>query len=95
MPTTAGTVIQNVELFTQSASFSAGEEITISDDKGGPCDSRRTHLKDAFGFDWNCSLSIAPIGNSGRVMSRPEESLADCHSLLQVLEEEYSKDSTF
>jgi hypothetical protein len=87
----------------------AGEEITISYDKGGPYDSRSTHLKNEFGFDCNCSLCILPpadlqasdvrrrqiqlldeaIGDPERVMKRPEESLADCHSLLQVLEEEY------
>jgi hypothetical protein len=87
----------------------AGEEITISYDKGGTSDSRRTHLKAAFGFDCNCSLCTLPpadlqasdarrrqiqlldeaIGDPDRVMKRPEESLADCHSLLQVLEEEY------
>lgn len=87
----------------------AGEEITISYDKGGPYDSRSAHLKNAFGFDCNCSLCILPladlqasdarrrqiqlldeaIGDPERVMKRPEESLADCHSLLQVLEEEY------
>jgi len=30
------------------------------------------------------------IGDPARVMSRPEDCLADCHSLLQVLEEEFS-----
>ncbi|KAI9653330.1 MAG: hypothetical protein M1829_001315 [Trizodia sp. TS-e1964] len=29
------------------------------------------------------------IGDPGRVMMRPEDSLADCHSLLQILQEEY------
>lgn len=87
----------------------AGEEITISYDKGGPSDSRRTHLKDEFGFICNCSLCTLPpahlqasdarrrkikllddvIGDGDRVMNRPQESLADCHSLLQVLDEEY------
>jgi hypothetical protein len=87
----------------------AGEEITISYDKGGPYDSRRAYLKNPFGFVCNCSLCILPpvdlqasdarrrqiqlldeaIGDPERVMMRPEESLADCHSLLQVLEEEY------
>jgi SET domain-containing protein len=33
-----------------------GEEITISYDKGGSSDFRRTYLKDALGFDCNCSL---------------------------------------
>ncbi|TVY51235.1 SET domain-containing protein 5 [Lachnellula cervina] len=87
----------------------AGEEITISYDKGGPYDSRRAGLKRAFGFECNCSLCILPlaelqasdsrrrqirlldeaIGDPERVMIRPEESLADCQSLLRVLEEEY------
>ena len=90
----------------------AGEEITISYDKGGPSDSRRPFLKSAFGFDCSCSLCNLPlvdlqasdsrrkqiqlldeaIGDTKRVMTRPYGSLADCHSLLQVLEEEY-KDS--
>ncbi|KAJ5522090.1 hypothetical protein N7527_006205 [Penicillium freii] len=34
----------------------AGEEITIPYDHGGPSDERRRHLKDAFGFDCNCSI---------------------------------------
>ena len=34
----------------------SGEEITISYDEGGPSESRRTHLKVAFGFDCNCAL---------------------------------------
>ena len=87
--------------------INAGEEITISYDKGGPSDPRRMHLKDAFGFDCNCgvcSLSLPElqisdarrlqiqhlddaIGDSDRVMNRPDECLADCHSLLQFLEE--------
>ncbi len=87
----------------------AGEEITISYDKGGTSDARRTYLKDAFGFDCTCGTCSLPlpelqisdarrleiqhlhdvIGDSYRVMSRPDECLADCHSLLQVLDEEY------
>jgi len=87
----------------------AGEEITISYDKGSPSSSRRAHLNSAFGFDCNCSVCILPpadlqasdarrrqiqlldeaIGDPERVMKSPEESLADCHSLLQVLEDEY------
>ena len=71
----------------------------------------RTHLKDAFGFDCNFSVSSLPlpelqisdarrlqiqhlddaIGDPNRVMSRPDDCLADCHSLLQVLEEEYHR----
>ena len=42
----------------------AGEEITISYDKGGPSTSRRVHLKDAFGFDcacWVCSLQLPKL----------------------------------
>ena len=90
-----------------------GDEITISYDKGGPFDSRCTHLKEAFGFDCACSLCSlqAPelqisdarrlriqhlddaIGHSDRVMNRPDDCLADCHSLLQIIEEEY-KDTT-
>ncbi|KAI9839779.1 MAG: hypothetical protein M1837_002018 [Sclerophora amabilis] len=34
----------------------SGEEVTISYDEGGSSDSRRTHLRDAFGFDCHCSL---------------------------------------
>jgi hypothetical protein len=30
------------------------------------------------------------IGDSGRVINRPDDCLTDCHSLLQVLEEEYA-----
>ena len=89
--------------------INAGEEITISYDKGDTYNSRRTHLKDAFGFDCNCSVCSLPlperqisdarrlqikhlddaIGDPGRVMNEPDNCLADCHSLLQVLEEEY------
>ncbi len=91
--------------------INAGEEITISYDKGGPSDSRRTHLKDAFEFDCNCSVCSLPlpelqiidarrlqiqylddaIGDPNRVMERPDDCLADCHSLLQVLEEEFHR----
>jgi hypothetical protein len=87
----------------------AGEEITISYEKGGPFSSRRAHLKNAFGFNCNCSLCILPpaglqasdarrrqiqllddaIGDPLRVLMRPEEGLADCYSLLQVLKEEF------
>jgi SET domain len=87
----------------------AGEEITISYDEGSPSDSRRAHLKDAFGFDCKCGLCSLPpselqisdsyrlqiqtldsaIGDSARVMNKPDDCLADCHRLLQVLEEEY------
>ena len=87
--------------------INGGEEITIAYDKGGSSDSRRTHLKDAFGSDCNCSVcSLAfaeleisdtrrlqiqllddAIGDSDRVMNRPEDCLADCHSVLQFLEE--------
>jgi hypothetical protein len=86
-----------------------GEEITISYDKGGSSSSRRAYLKNAFGFDCNCSLCILPpadlqasdarrrqiqlldnaIGDPERMMEKPDESLADCHSLLQILDEEY------
>lgn len=44
--------------------INAGEEITISYDKGGPSDSRRIYLQDAFGFDCNysvCSFSLPEI----------------------------------
>ncbi|MCJ1398586.1 hypothetical protein MMC11_001786 [Xylographa trunciseda] len=87
----------------------AGDEITISYDRGGPSDARRAHLKDAFGFDCTCSVcSLSPpelqtsdarrlqiqylndaIGDPDRVINRPDDCLADCYSLLQVLEEEY------
>ena len=89
--------------------INAGEEITISYDRGDPADSRRTILKNAFGFDCNCSLCSLPppelqlsdarririqhlddvIGDPDRVMNRPGDCLADCHSLLQLLNEEY------
>lgn len=39
----------------------AGQEITISYDKGGPSDSRHTDLKDAFGFDCDCSVCSLPL----------------------------------
>ena len=41
-------------------SIKRGEEITISYDQGGPSDTRRTHLKDAFGFDCGCELCSLP-----------------------------------
>ena len=41
--------------------MNAGEEIPISYDKGGPSDSRSTHLKDAFGFNCNCSVCSLPL----------------------------------
>lgn len=89
--------------------INAGEEITISYDRGDPADSRRTILKNAFGFDCNCSLCSLPppdlhlsdarririqhlddaIGDPDRVTNRPDDCLADCHSLLQLLNEEY------
>ena len=89
--------------------INAGEEITISYDKGGSSNSRRIYLRDAFGFDCNCSLCSLSlpelqtsdarrlhiqylddaIGDSNRMMNKPDDCLADCHSLLQVLEEEY------
>lgn len=40
-----------------------GEEITISYDKGGLSISRRAYLKDAFGFDCNCSLCILSLAD--------------------------------
>lgn len=87
----------------------SGDEITISYDRAGPFDSRRTYLKEAFGFGCDCSLCSLPppdrqisdarrlqikyldnaIGNPDRVMNKPDECLADCYRLLQVLEEEY------
>lgn len=36
--------------------IAAGEDITIPYDHGGPSDERRRHLKDAFGFDCDCSI---------------------------------------
>ena len=92
--------------------INAGEEITITYDKGGSSDSRHTHLKDGFGFDCSCelcSLSLPElqisdarrlqiqhlddaIGDPIRVMTRPDDCLADCHSLLQVLDEEHHRD---
>jgi SET domain len=87
----------------------SGEEITISYDKGGSSESRRTYLKDTFGFVCHCSLCSLPspdlqisdarrlqiqlldnaIGDSDRVMNKPDDCLEDCQCLLQVLEEEY------
>ncbi|KAL9101671.1 MAG: hypothetical protein Q9163_003092 [Psora crenata] len=87
----------------------SGEEITISYDKGGPFDSRHTHLREAFGFNCDCSLCSLPppdrqvsdarrlqieflddaVGDPDRVMNKPDDCLADCHRLLQVLEEEH------
>ena len=88
----------------------SGEEITISYGRAGPFDSRRTHLKEAFGFGCDCSLCSLPlperqvsdarrlqiehlddaIGNPDRVMNKPDDCLADCHRLRQVLEEEFN-----
>ncbi|KAF2804535.1 SET domain-containing protein [Mytilinidion resinicola] len=87
----------------------AGEEITISYDRGDPYIVRQAFLNEAFGFDCNCSgCSLPPselqasnarriliqglddtIGDPFRMMVSPKEVLGDCHSLLQVLEEEY------
>ena len=39
----------------------SGEEITISYDTGGSYNSRRTLLKDAFGFDCDCTLCLLPL----------------------------------
>lgn len=89
--------------------INAGEEFTISYDECRPSNSRRFFLKDAFGFDCNCSVCSLPlpelqtsdarrlqvqhlddaIGDSDRVMNRPDDCIADCHSLFQVLEKEY------
>ncbi len=52
--------------------INAGEEITISYDKGGPSDSRRTYLKDTFGFDCTCSLCS---------LSLPELQISDARRL--------------
>ena len=90
----------------------SGEEITISY-KDGPSESRRAHLKDAFGFDCNCALCSLPpselqtsdarrvqiqnldssIGDPLRVVNTPEDCLADCYLLLQLLKEEYEGDA--
>lgn len=87
----------------------AGEEITISYDRGGPSTGRKAFLKEAFGFNCNCSgCSLPPaelqasdarrlliqsldnaIGDPFRMAKSPKESLGDCHSLLQLLNEEY------
>ncbi|KAF4948913.1 hypothetical protein FGADI_9197 [Fusarium gaditjirri] len=40
--------------------INAGEEITISYDKGGPSSVRRPMLKKSFGFDCTCSLCTLP-----------------------------------
>ena len=88
----------------------AGEEITISYDRGGPSAVRRAFLAGAFGFDCNCSGCSLPsselqasdarriliqslddaIGDPFRMAHSPKESLVDCHTLLQVLMEEYN-----
>ncbi|KAH8691743.1 hypothetical protein GQ44DRAFT_754036 [Phaeosphaeriaceae sp. PMI808] len=52
--------------------INAGEEITISYDKGGSSEHRRTYLKDAFGFDCNCSLCS---------LSLPELRISDARRL--------------
>ena len=52
--------------------INAGEEITISYDKGGSSDTRRNHLKDAFGFDCNCSVCS---------LSLPELKISDARRL--------------
>ncbi|KUI66561.1 SET domain-containing protein 5 [Cytospora mali] len=38
----------------------AGEEITIAYDHGGPASARRAFLKEAFGFDCDCSICTLP-----------------------------------
>lgn len=50
----------------------SGEEITISYNKAGPFDSRRTHLTEAFGFDCDCSLCSLPF---------PERQVSDARRL--------------
>lgn len=62
----------NSETIHAIRDISAGEEITISYDKGGPSASRRAHLRDAFGFDCACgvcslSLSRLQISDNRRV----------------------------
>ncbi|KAF1813179.1 hypothetical protein P152DRAFT_506851 [Eremomyces bilateralis CBS 781.70] len=75
-----------------------GEEVTISYNHGGTLIVRRAFLKEAFGFDYNCPSNSRrlliqdlddAIGDLFRMQIRPKESLSDCHSLLQVLQEEY------
>lgn len=48
------------------------KKITISYDKGGPSDSRRMYLKDALGFDCNCSVCS---------LSLPELQISDARRL--------------
>jgi hypothetical protein len=88
----------------------AGEEITISYKQEDTFAEQRAVLRDAFGFDCNCTrcsssalelragdirrLQIKKlddaIGDPGRMLHKPKESLADCQSLLQLIEAEYS-----
>jgi hypothetical protein len=87
----------------------SGEEITISYNKEGSFKSRRSRLKECFGFECTCVVCSLPeterrksdarrlaietldnaIGDPMRVLMMPSDSLADCHKLLRLLEEEY------
>lgn len=88
----------------------AGEEITIPYDHGGPSAARQAFLKQAFGFNCQCTTCVLPpaqlrdsdarrllirhldeaIGDPMRMMTTPAESLRDCRTLLQTLNEEFN-----
>jgi hypothetical protein len=90
--------------------ISAGEEISIAYDAGGPSPTRLASLRQSFGFECNCNLCFLPassllasdtcrqciqsldaaIGNSSRMLSKPQDALRDCQTLLRVLEDEYN-----
>ncbi|KAK0779642.1 hypothetical protein LTR02_014355 [Friedmanniomyces endolithicus] len=92
-------------------SISSGEEITICYSKGGPSTDRRSGLKQAFGFDCDCSTCSLPpvelqasdarrlriqqldnaVGDPVRMMHNPIASIADCKSLLNLLEMEHGR----
>ncbi|KAF3910762.1 hypothetical protein ABW20_dc0100574 [Dactylellina cionopaga] len=101
----------NIECETIHATqlIKSGEEITIAYAQNDFSESRKIHLKNAFGFDCDCALCSLPpreirvsdarrtqinildnaIGNGNMVMNKPEDCLATCFKLLQLLNDEY------
>jgi hypothetical protein len=97
----------NRENIHATRSIPAGEELTISYDKGR---CQTSTLEGGVGFDCTCDLCSLPpselqtsdarrleiqklddvIGDPARVMTKPADSLADCQSLLKVLQIEYN-----
>jgi hypothetical protein len=71
--------------------ISAGEEISIAYDAGGPSPTRLASSLLASDTRRQCIQSLdAAIGNSSRMLSKPQDALRDCQTLLRVLEDEYN-----